>query len=54
MKAGGYNQEAIEAATGIRMGDMPDPMGGVPQAPPTGPADKAKQQFDLKKKYGLD
>jgi hypothetical protein len=55
MKAGGYNQEAIEAATGIRLGDMPDPIGSVPQGPPPGgPADKAKQQFDLKKKYGLD
>jgi len=55
MVAGGTNKEAIEAITGTRMSDLPDPIGGVPQGPPPGgSADKAKQQFDIKKKYGLD
>jgi hypothetical protein len=41
MAASGYNKEAIETVTGIRMGDMPDPMGGVPQAPPSGAKPRA-------------
>ncbi|HVH49686.1 MAG TPA: hypothetical protein VM760_07395, partial [Sphingomicrobium sp.] len=51
MVESGYNAGAIEAATGIKIGELPSPIGGTPQAPT---ADKGKQQFDLKKKYGLE
>ena len=66
MVAQGANREAIEAATGISLGDLPSPVGGVPQAAPPahapapapaapqGPAEKGRAQFDLKKKYGLE
>ncbi len=36
MVKSGYNKEAIEAAVGVRVGDLPDPIGGVPQAAPRG------------------
>jgi len=48
MVAGGYNPQAIEAATGIPVADLPSAMGGVPQgAPPAttpAPAPVPQQQ----------
>lgn len=40
MVAQGANKEAIEAATGISLGDLPSPLGGVPQPAPAGATPK--------------
>lgn len=61
MVASGYNAQAIEAATGIPVGELPSAIGGVPQAAPTssqrptpqapqvGAADKGRLIFEAKK-----
>lgn len=52
LAASGYNKEAIEAQIGARLGDLPSPIGGVPQAPPpqkASPSEQGRTQFDAKK-----
>lgn len=54
MVKSGYNQEAIEVATGVRVADLPDPMGGVPQAAPGAPPPAAKGPKEIGSKADYD